>query len=409
MKPLTILILLLAATQVCYGQELVAPTFGSVRAFSMGGAYTASNSGFNALLGNPGGLALLNNAQFVGGGRFILMGTADLEEEYYEEVDGLTDFSSKFGVHPKLGHAGFAFPIAMSGFADKLVGAVGYRNVYDVSEKYIYEGEDEFGYEGKVTETTSGFLNTLSIGLGALISETVALGASVNIPVVKGYNYLEETEVTSSGITTTEEYERERDLSGGMFIQLGGIVQVTPELALGGSYTLAHEFEFEDGTYTLKENGTLISEGDIGDDKIEIPGMFSLGLSYRASETLLLSAEVQNRPWEDVEIDGNDLDYLESGSSYRIGFEYGDSFLLRGGFISERAPMTDVDGDPVNFTAVTGGFGFSSDAMRFDVGGMYAFTKFEVSRNLGANYDYIFNQLIAFASLTYFFDFGLGY
>jgi hypothetical protein len=137
--------------------------------------------------------------------------------------------------------------------------------------------------------------------------------------------------------------------------------------------------------------------------------MFSLGLSYRASETFLLSAEIQNRPWEDVEIDGDDLDYLESGSSYRIGFEYGDSFLLRGGFISERAPMTNVDGDPVNFTAVTGGLGFSSDAMRVDVGGMYAFTKFEAYRYSGTNYDFIFNQLIAYASLTYFFDFGLGY
>ena len=110
---LLVTMLLLVYTQVCMGQEvmLVAPWNGGTRAFSMGGTYTAHNTGFNALLGNPAGISLAHSSGFTFGGRAIIMGTSDLEEDYYKDALGATSYDSKYGLHPKLLHGGMSFPV----------------------------------------------------------------------------------------------------------------------------------------------------------------------------------------------------------------------------------------------------------------------------------------------------------
>ena len=91
---LLVTMLLLVYTQVCLAQSFdeylaqksyVAPWNGGTRSFSMGGTYTAHNTGFNALLGNPAGISLDHSSRFTFGGRAIIMGTSDVEEDYYKD------------------------------------------------------------------------------------------------------------------------------------------------------------------------------------------------------------------------------------------------------------------------------------------------------------------------------------
>ena len=407
MRTFILIAMLLLLGQVCWGQEIGAPQTGGTRAFSMGGVYTATNRGIDALSGNPGGLALLENAQFLVGGRVLLMGKADLEEDYYKDYYDLKDYSSKFGINPKLLNVGIAFPITLSGFSHKLVGAVGYRSFYDLSENEIREFEDQSDNKYEETENERGLINVLSFGVGTTISEKYSFGLSFNLPLIKGYKYESEQEIKYTGGTTKYEEEAEYDVSGGSFIQLGGIVQVTPELSIGASYTMSHKFELEDGKYTDKEDGDVVDEGDLYDIKYESPAMYSIGFSYRVAPDFLISAELQNRPWEDVEVNGKELSNLESGSSYRFGIEYGSDVLLRAGLIMERAPIIDLDKDGVNFKGVTGGIGYKSNNIMLDVGGLYVFTSFDGAKVGTKTYDINFNQLMVFATLIYSFEFSI--
>jgi len=406
MRTFILIVVLLLLGQVCWGQELTAPQTGGTRAFSMGGVYTATNQGIDALSGNPGGLALLDSAQFLVGGRVLLMGKGGLDDYYKDRYD-FKDFSHKYGINPKLMNVGIAFPITLSGFSHKLVGAVGYRSFYDLSEKVIIEFEDQSGTKSEETEKTRGLINVLSFGVGTTISEKYSFGLSFNLPLIKGYKFESEGERKSTGGTSKDEEEREYDVSGGSFIQLGGIVQVTPDLSIGASYTMSHKFELEDGKYTYKEDGDVTSEGALPDNKYEIPAMYSIGFSYRVAPDFLISAELQNRPFDDVEVNGNELNYLESGSSYRFGIEYGSDVLLRAGLIMERLPMIDVDKDWVNFKGVSGGIGHKSNNIMLDVGGAYIFGSFEGAKFKTKTYDCNFNQLMVYATLIYSFEFSI--
>ena len=406
---LFVTILLLAYAQVGLGQGdiLVAPWNGGTRALSMGGTYTAHNSGFNALLGNPAGISLANSAQFTIGGRAIIMGTSDVEEDYYKDAYNATSYESKYGIHPKLLHGGMSFPINLPGFTEKIAGAVGYRAVYDIGEKYITEGKDQYG-KAEDTEVTNGLINTLSFGVSTTIAERYSLGFSYNMPIVKGMKYTSEYKESYTGGSDKYDYESNYDVTGGSFLQLGGIFAITPELYVGASLMTAHEFDLEDGDYEEKLNGQVTSEGDLMDHTLEVPSLFSFGISYRAAPEFLLSAEIQNRPWEDYQADGDELDYLEKGTAYRFGFEYGSSMFLRGGFVMETLAMLDNDDEPVNIKVITGGIGYASDTMILDIGAAFAFTSFEDREYLNKRYDYVMNQLMVIASLSFLLDFGLG-
>ncbi|MDI6791552.1 MAG: outer membrane protein transport protein [bacterium] len=393
-----------------YASELISLvgslSCGGNRALAMGGVYTATSQGIDALSGNPAGLSLLNKAQLSVGGQLTLWGKDDLEEDYYKKVINVDDYSSKLGMTPELLNIGAAFPVNISKVSPKykLAGAVGYRSFYDINSKISMEASVN---SEEVEETTKrrGLVNMLSFGLGTTILEKYSIGAALNIPLLKGFKAESESEIKDKSTDVkTEEEEEEFDISGGTCLQLGGIVQATPELSVGASYIMGHKIKFEKGKYTTKHDGKVVSEGELSNKKIDIPSHYNIGVSYKASPDLLVSAELQNRPWEDYEIDGNNLSCLESGRAYRFGLEYGSDILLRAGFVWERLPVIDADKDPVNIKTITGGLGYNSNDMAFDVAGVYAFTTYEEIKS----YDYDIKQLIASASFKYFFDFDLG-
>ena len=413
--------ILLMLTQICWGQDDIEemalfyglpmnPQFGGTSTFSMGGVYTSTNQGVEALSGNPAGLALLDGAQFLVGGRLGVTGKICYEDDYYEDV-GYDDYSRKFGITPKLLNLGVAFPLTLPNSSQKLVGAVGYRSFYDWATNINIETKRE-DYSGQTlreaTYKTHGLINTLSFGIGTTFSEKYSIGMSFNLPILKGFKYESESEIKTASDKSSYDYEEELDVSGGSFIQFGGIAQITTELTVGLSYTLSHKFEFDDGKWKENDDGSK-DNGKISDNtKFEIPSLYSLGISYKVSPDLLIAAEIQNRPWEDYEIDNENPVDSESGSAYRFGLEYGTDVLFRAGFAIERTPLIDADMDPVNMKVLTGGIGYRTTDYLIDFGAAYRFTTFEVEDYYSDTWDYTINEIVVYANFKYFFEFSIG-
>jgi len=422
MKRYALTVVFLLTVGFCFGQGLVGvnelyvgPQIGGTRALAMGGAYTAVNKGIDALSGNPAGLVNLETAQFLGGARLRFSGTSKYEDSYYDDDEYYEDFSRKFKLNPKVLNLGVAFPINVSGFENKVVGAVGYRSVYDYSNKVQTEYKYETGnYES--TTTVKGLINYLSLGLGTQVGEKMSLGFSFNLPMMKGLKREFESKDKGEVDTDTYESEREYDVSGGNFVQFGGILQLSPELGIGASYMTSHSFKVGKEKWKTNDNGVKNNGKSKEEDKIEMPGFYSLGLSYKFSPELLLSAEIQNRPWESIEVDGEEIEDVENGSAYRVGFEYSSTFLLRGGFVMERLPMVDEDLDPVNAKWITAGIGTELNNMLLDITAAYRFASYSEEILVWdpntfdyetKSYDYKINELVFYATLRYAFDFKI--
>ena len=401
-----ILFTLFLLSQVSWAQ-LESPLLGGSRAYSMGGVYTATNYGAEALLGNPGGLGLLSQAQVIVGGRMTVLGTSSMEEDYYKDIQNYKNYEYKYGINPKFLNAGVAFPINLANFKNKLVGAVGYRTFYDFASKVNIEGTDSFDAKFEETDKIKGLINVLSFGFGTSFSDNLSFGVSYNIPMLSGYKFESEATVKSAYATNKYEKESEYDVAGTHFMQLGCIAQLTNNLSLGIAYLTSHKYKLEEGKTTEKTDGQITYESDLADERWEFPSRYSIGIAYRMGSDLLLAAEYQNRPWEDVEIDGDELYYLESGGSYRIGFEYGSGLLIRGGFLSERIPDFDVDEDPVNVNSLTGGVGYKTGNIVIDLGAAYTFKAFDYVMASSKYYEYQYRHLVVFANVLYAMNFSL--
>lgn len=364
----------------------------------MGGVATATNKGIDALSGNPAGLSLINNSQVLLSGRSIITGQYSLDADYYEG-DYIKDYSSGVGVDPKILNLGLSVPISIENFDHALVGAIGYRSFYDAS--FRYNSLKEYT-EGKSEKDLNlgGIINTLSFGIATTISNNYSFGVSLNIPILSGFTA---NEIRKPSTGTKSEDQIKYDIAGGTFIQIGAIANITPELSIGASYILAHDYKLKKGKEKT-ENETY----DLEDVKFEMPGMYSLGIAYRVKPELLVSVELQNRSWEDVQVENKDLKYVESGSSYRFGIEYGTYVLYRLGFESERLPLIDRGKEPVNINKLTGGIGFKMNYMLFDIGTGYEFTSYEELKTGGKTYDFNISKFIVYATATIPLNLRLG-
>ena len=401
-----VIFIIVLFSEYLFGQISV-PHLGSTRSMSMGGVYTATNTGIDALVGNPGGLALVTKAQLSVGGRLILLGTSSLEEDYYKDVNNYKTYSNKFGVNPKLLNAGLLVPIKVANFSNKLVGAISYRTFYDISDKEITETKDALDNRTEETDIYHGLINVLSLGIGTNIRDVLALGISFNVPILSGYKFEGETVEKTNYATTKTENETEFDVTGGSFLQFGGIIQINSQLSVGASYLTSHKFKLKKGKSIEKEDGQIKYETELPDERWAFPAYYNLGIAYRLAPDLLIAAEYQNRPWEDVKHDGDELYYLESGGSYRLGVEYGTDLVFRTGFVVERQSELDIDLEPVNFNGITAGMGYKTTDFILDLGGVFYFKSFDELKASDRYYEFHFRQLTLFASLIYSLDFSL--
>ncbi|MCJ7811731.1 hypothetical protein MUP95_00210 [bacterium] len=335
------------AKDVCGEWALdAAPKFGNARTLSMGGVTIAAGFGADAFCGNPGGLARTDDIQI-----FVSSGL---------QLWGRTRYDDLLKPLYQLKNFGFMFPTHTFNDNISFVGAIGYRSFYDCDRKI------ENGYH---TDKTTGLVDVLSMGVGVRFSTVGSFGLLLHIPVRTTYTF--------QSISYYGAYVDKRDVSSSMIVQLGGIIDLTPKWLIGFSCLLNHSYRFD-----YWEWGTNYSE------KRSMPWTCDFGIAYRIKPDLLIAADIQNRPWERVRVNGQKIGGVKSGNAYRIGIESGSQPVVRAGYALDNLPRTDAEGESVDMNNLTVGLGYQWQFFMIDLGLSYQFDHIHKDDNI---HELVFN------------------
>jgi len=374
---------------------------GGARSMGLANIYTVTSSGVDGLVGNPAGLTILNGSMISFHGRALITGKADWDDAYYQDMYSNQDISYSSGLkfYPKVMNLAVAFPVQFGSSDREWVGAIGYRNFYDISakEKTEISLANLTGSGTETTNTQKGLLNYLTLAMAGKLKENVSLGVSMNLPFVKGYK-LEEKQVSED---YTDSYKEEWKISGGTFLQVGGLWNATDKLDVGASVVLGHSYKIKNGKWTRVTNDNSTSGTMNTVAKVEMPMNLAVGAYYYLNPSLGLLVEYQTRPWEEV------VSSLESGHALRIGVEYQSSLSLRAGFEIDRIPQVDYMMDGVNARTVTVGVGYQTGNLILDGALAYRSAAFDDKIN-DKVYEYKLQYLYGFVSAKYIFDFQLN-
>ena len=403
-----------------YGRMNVVVGSGA-RAFGMGGAFLARADDATAASWNPAGLSYLRRTEF------SLVGVHNdfLQKVPREVVDSTGRASLQLSRDQLRGSvadfAGFAYPLRFRG----RTGAVqlSYQRSFSFSGKRNSEGLGaDFQVDG------SGGFDSLSLSSGFEINPRLRMGVSVN-RWIDGFSQTVSRQVQndkfSGGSTTVDPFTRisrridsSWEITGTNF-NLGALFTPTPKLNLGAVFKTA--FSADIRLYKKRTDGVIPAplataaqagfppEGGVDtttvnraaqDVTIRFPRVFGVGGSYRATNTVTLSADFTRTQWSKASITnffslpaekGIDL-YSElpfpaveesangqiDTNQIRLGGEWvlrlgpsGDVLLpLRAGFFRDAQPfVAQVDSQTVKptFTGLTAGIGVNVGGMLLDI------------------------------------------
>jgi hypothetical protein len=356
----------------------------------MGRTSIATTSQCDAIFYNPANLAMIDDRMLQGSGR-IRFGSAD--DEYWES-DFTDDVEVTYGFHPKITHLSYAFPIYPENSYWKLAFGIGYSAYFDygMTSKEERRHDDPLLGQGRLrtrTTKTHGGLNTLSPAVAVSIDAGAFFGMAFSKSILgrdsKDIDYEYSYEVPGYQLAT----ERWEATGSANFITLGAGVEITSEMYVGAMYRMGFELEFDDvETYQERIDGEEWTD-DLIDSEYEIPPYFGMGAIYEINRDILLAAEIQTRPYSDIEHDGRDNRGIDDGLCYRFGAELQNSLMaFRAGFFSDAIEATDdpySEKDPKHLMGVTGGVGFESGDMVFDFFGEYSWWSWENERSVGGD------------------------
>lgn len=351
-------IMFLMAAQAGFAQDFNLIGSGA-RARGMGGAFIGVADDATAVSWNPAGLGRLElpEASIVG-----------LFEAYSEDTDYPDyDTDAYQSSHFSLNFVSAAFPLAVGN--RNLVAALAYRQVID----FYYKYEDDFG-----TEERTGGVYAITPAVGLQLTPTLLIGTSVNI-FTGTATYTEEDDF--------DDYETEYSFSGTNF-NIGAMLDVE-SFRFGIVYKTPFDLNQEVSEFEEETN-------------FGMPKMIGLGVSYYATENLLLAMDYEMRSYSESEVEYVDEDRSvdanwEDINQFRVGLEYlqvsGTSILpLRLGFATTPSLYTDSNDDQIVGANITGGIGLIMGNINLDLGLEYNFYKYEFMRG-GETYDFTENFL----------------
>jgi hypothetical protein len=362
------------------------PQTGSNRA---GGTYIAYNEGVNALFGNPAGLSTNNKTEIIIGYYWQIHKTSQFDDKYYSRWND--SYSINYKHNNRLNYMGLLYLKQLSQYPFKFAGAIGFSPFYNwkstrfFKSDYSYvSGTSEIIYSSiEAEEKIVGLYDLLCIGIGFSWESIGAIGASLNYPVRKQYEYESHSiyvnERNGDRKISEYNYKNSENVSADQFLRIGGILHISSRFSLGILWMQAHRYS-------------------ISDQEREFPGTINFGIAYRIFPRLLLAFDIQSRPWEKVKIENEYLATAKNGNAYRFGVEYENKIILRAGYGLDILPITDSDENIVELNDITLGIGYKSKHFVLDIGTRYRFTTYKVEK--WANiYDYNIREIVLQSSI----------
>ena len=414
--PLGIVLVALAALTVPAGaQETPEFAYIGARARGMGAAHTAVAEGVDAVAWNPAGILTIDGPELKADMRLHFgSGTVVHGIETFDSgaggivpVENFTDTpTTRFTYYLIGGAAPLPFRDAdMKRF--ELTGALGYRRVLD--QLFGQEQLIEFDPGGGFTipfehiDESEGGLDAFTLSFAGKPHSRVGIGANINFLT----GFVEETDQQRVAFQGDEFFlleQENRFTFGGHMFELGAQVKVTDMISVGGMLRPSFTVDQEGGPGHLRilaqEGGptppadTLISFTN-DDRSVDIPLFYSLGAKATPVPGLLVAADWQYKPWNevstvvhapvgDIELENT----LYPAHSFHIGAEYmlrretDIQVPVRLGFHTAPTALADVDslsgdigpngfrnfrGERIEGNTWSGGVGLYFSTVQFDV------------------------------------------
>jgi long-chain fatty acid transport protein len=354
---------------------------------AMGGAFIAVANNPSAIFHNPAGLAWLEGTQVsVGGTFFMPKGSVSLPNwpiPAYRKIDqeGRTLFTPNFYLTHK--------------FSNKLAAGIGVFVPYGLGTKWSDPKHFPLRYIGTSNDMKTIFVNptvaykineNFAIGLGvSYIHSSLSLDL-VRRPQIKHPVYgvvLWEGDVPASV----------DGASGDTFGFNAGILYKFEKFSFGFNWRSGFDLKYEGKLKLdwsnlpalLKAVIPVPNEGDVS-TKFKFPHILGVGITYNATDKLLLSADVHYVLWsrydkyvievtytglpgesEEVTEDWKDSILLRGGLQYQLN----ESLALRTGILYDQTPQPEKSVDAnlpdADRVALTGGIGYKFGKLILDV------------------------------------------
>lgn len=352
------------------------------RAYGMGGAFLARADDATAASWNPAGLSYLRRPEFsIVGARNSFSRGAEGAEPTDEFVGYTPDFLA------------FTYPLSSGAIQ------LSYQRVFSFRGDRTIERETASFF----TEGDGGF-DVVALGSGFRLGRSVRVGATVN-RWVNGYSQRRDRIPEGAGMSNrgSTEQDIDYDLNSGINFNLGVMWTPVESLNIGAvgktPFTaILNLRRFRQDTPSASDQVVTTNAAERSDVLIDFPGAVGVGVSWRPTSPLTISADYTRTFWSEGRIRNffrldetpqsgeappptefrelpyptlDDPDQTDT-QQFRLGVEYvliagPVKIPVRAGVFSDRQYFRAADGSPPVFWGVTAGTGLSFGPFMIDV------------------------------------------
>ena len=335
------------------------------RSIAMGKTAITTARGSSALFSNPSILATFSEPQIQVGGKLLYGTVTDEKSE-----SSLESYEAKYPPFPDRSYLAFALPYQLPDTQLKLVFGIGYQRsegpkgeVEAVRLEKKWSERQGKNVNIRVTANGAGRrrgdLSTLTPGVALNFQDRYFLGATLNRTLGA---IIMTSEAKDPDRHVKIDVEREQSA---LFLRIGALAEVTPELSVGLMYRPEFEWELGETISKTYENGELDTDRDQTYDELTIPAVWGIGAEYKASPELVVALEVQSRPFSELQWRGkvDEQPIIDDGFNFAVGAEYlGYAYPVRIGAFRDVIPFVDENNTaPVNLLGLTAGIGSNSE------------------------------------------------
>ena len=380
------------------------PVGSGARALGMGGAFIAIADDATAASWNPGGLIQLERPEISAVGAFF---------HRIEDND--------FGTNPEasgnetvtkadLNYLSFTYPFSL--FNHNMVVSLNYQNLYDFTRQWdfsLVQSSTNLSVTQDVSYKQEGDIWALGLAYCIELTPKLSFGFTLNIwdDFLNDNGWKQTTSQNGSGtfngdpfIFASESRDRFSSFSG-INANLGILWNITDKLTFGAVFKtpftadIKHKSSFDSSIRYPTNPGADSSSSSTTTEnvKLDMPMSYGIGLAYRFSDQLTVSADVYRTEWDDFilkDSHGNKISPItglpasESDVDPTYQVRMGAEYLLimqkyviplRGGIFYDPAP---AEGSPDDFYGLSIGSGVALKRFALDISYQYRF-----GRNVG--------------------------
>ncbi len=422
------------------------PVGSGARALGMGGAFIAVADDATAASWNPGGLIQLEIPEISIVGAYFDR-SEDLEFGTNPEASGSHSVSNS-----DINYFSLAYPFAL--LNRNMIVSLNYQHLIDFTRNVDYyllsDNTGAYQLDSANENSIDGKLSAIGLAYAVQVTPSVSLGFTFNIwDDWLGSNGWEKTNhEKNTGVWSPSsvppflpfpDVPMHSDFSqvdkysfSGLNANIGFLWNINSHLTFGAviktpfTANLRHEKTTQEYTYIETTPITVLEDGipwtTITDEELDMPMSYGIGVSYRFSDQLTVSADIYRTEWQDfVKRDSNGMETsatsglpisqsdIDPTTQVRIGTEYliiKPKYVipLRGGIFYDPAP---AEGSPDDFFGFSLGSGLAYGNYIFDVAYQYRFGN-NVGGSILQSLDFSedVKEHTVYMSFIYHFDFN---